>query len=139
VHADGTVDGLAINRVLSEYCHRVDAGDFDGVAMLFTADGSFALGAHVASGPPAVSDWLRQMQPPERRGTHMTANVLVDVDGDCAVARSTFTFVRWIDGALVIETAGRYHDDLRREGGQWRFAHRRCELLRRHDAGAQPH
>jgi hypothetical protein len=55
---------------------------------------------------------------------------VVDVDGNAATEASDFLFVRWIDGALAIEIAGRYRDDLRRDGDGWRIERRRCDLLR---------
>jgi hypothetical protein len=123
-------DRSAIERVLATYCHRVDDADFEGAGELFTADGTFSFGADVATGPSGVADWLSTMQPPARRGKHLTANVVIDVDGDAATAASDFLFVRWVDGSLAIEIAGRYRDDLRRDGEGWRFERRRCDLLR---------
>ena len=89
------LDGVAVERVLGTYCHRVDDADFDGAGALFTANGTFAFGGEVAAGPDGVARWLRSMQPPERRGKHITANVVVDVDGDAASALSDFMFVRF--------------------------------------------
>jgi 3-phenylpropionate/cinnamic acid dioxygenase small subunit len=59
------------------------------------------------------------MNPPERRGTHLTTNVIVDVGGGQAVVYSDYLLVRIVDGTLTPLFSGRYHDDLVRGEGGW--------------------
>jgi hypothetical protein len=72
---------------------------------------------------------MEQVQPPEGRGKHITANSLVDVDGDGATARTDYLFVRPTAAGLIPVATGRYHDELVRDGGRWRFRQRRITLL----------
>ena len=122
-------DELAIGRVLATYCQRVDDGDFAGAAQLFTADGSFDFGGDVSTGQEALVDWLERMQPPHRRGKHISVSPVVDVDGDRAAARSDFLFVRWIKGALTVEMAGVYRDRFVRDARGWLIERRDVEVL----------
>jgi hypothetical protein len=124
---DEVAADLAIRRVLAAYCHRCDDGELDAVVDLFTADGVFASGAAVAHGHDAIRDFFLERQGrPEQRGRHLTVNSAVDVDVDGAHARvvSDFVFLRHVDGVAVPAIVGRYHDDLVRLDGAWRFARR---------------
>ncbi len=120
------VDELQVARVLARYCHLVDDGRFDELVALFTVDGTFAFGDLAATGPEELRAWFEQMQPPELRGKHLTANLIVDVDGDDAVAVSDFVFFAFRDRRLVPMVAGRYRDEVTRVDGAW--------LIRRRDS-----
>jgi hypothetical protein len=91
-------DDLAIRRTLAAYCHHLDDGDFSGLAHQFTQDGSFTYGPSHPSGRTTLEPWFAEMNPPERRGKHLTMNVVIDVEGDRAVAYSDYLFVRVVDG-----------------------------------------
>jgi hypothetical protein len=89
-------DELALQRLLAEYCHRIDRGDFTSVAELFTVDGSFTWGDDVPTGRAELAAWFESRQPPHRRGKHASINPIVDIDGDRADVVSDYLFVRWI-------------------------------------------
>ena len=112
-------DELAIRRTLAAYCHHLDDGDFSGLAHRFTEDGSYTYGPAHASGRATLESWFEEMNPPERRGKHLTMNVIVDVEGDRAVAYSDYLFVRMVDGAPMPVFSGRYRDELVRAGSGW--------------------
>jgi hypothetical protein len=59
------------------------------------------------------------MNPPDRRGKHLTMNVIVDLEGDRAVAYSDYLFVRIVDGTPVPLFSGRYRDELVRAECGW--------------------
>ena len=122
-------DELRLHRLLSEYCQRIDDADFGAVASLFTEDGSFTFGAETATGRAALAEWFAANQPPHRRGKHLSANPIVDVEGDRADVSSDFAFVRFIRGALTTEVVGRYVDRCVRVDGTWLIATRVCEVL----------
>ena len=122
-------DELALQRLLAEYCHRIDRGDFTALAELFTVDGSFAWGDDVPTGRADLATWFEGRQPPHRRGKHVSVNPVVDIDGDRADVVSDYLFVRWIKGALTIETAGRYVDRCARVDGRWLIERRDAEML----------
>ena len=121
------MDELDISRLLAEYCHRCDDGDFAAVAGMFTADGTFEFGRRSLEGREAIAAGLAAMQP--ANGKHLSTNLVVEVDGDDASAVSDFVFLVKQDGGLVPLLAGRYLDELRRDGGTWRFHRRRADTL----------
>jgi hypothetical protein len=72
---------------------------------------------------------MEGLQPPAARGKHITANTLVDVDGSTATATTDYLFVRASTGGLVLIAAGRYHDQLVRDGSRWQFRQRAITTL----------
>jgi hypothetical protein len=123
-------DELAVQRLLASYCHRCDDAEFDALVDLFAPDGVFAMGDVSARGRTELLAFFHERQgPPERRGRHLTLNTVVDVAGDRASAVSDFVFLRRVDGAVVPAIVGRYHDDLVRLDGSWRFAHREARPM----------
>ncbi len=65
-------DELTIRRTLAAYCHHLDDGDFSGLAHQFTEDGTYTYGQTRASGRAELESWFAEMNPPERRGKHLT-------------------------------------------------------------------
>lgn len=55
----------------------------------------------MATGRDGLLQWFEKMQPPEQRGKHITANPVVDVDGDHALAVSDFVFRTRSEGRLI--------------------------------------
>jgi hypothetical protein len=76
-----------------------------------------------------IRAFMEEVQPPEGRGKHITANSLVDVDGGTATAHTDYLFVRPTGQGLVPIATGRYHDALVRHGARWRFRQREITLL----------
>ena len=124
------IGALVVGQVLARYCHLIDDGRFDELVELFTDDGSFAFGDLSATGRTELRAWFEEMQPPDQRGKHLTTNVIVDVDGDDAVAVSDFGFFAFRDRRLVPLVAGRYLDQLTRVDGGWLIGRRDSEQLR---------
>jgi len=59
------------------------------------------------------------------RTKHVTTNVMVEVDGDTATARSYYTVMQQTEVlALQPIICGRYHDAFAKQGGAWRFTDR---------------
>jgi 3-phenylpropionate/cinnamic acid dioxygenase small subunit len=57
---------------------------------------------------------------------HVTTNVAILVDGDQASAKSYYTVLQAVPGALALQPiiAGRYRDRFERVEGAWRFSAR---------------
>jgi len=81
-----------------------------------------------AVGRDGIVAWFETNHGPRRRGKHVGANTVVDVDGDRAVVVSDFVFYGWKDARLLVRGAGRYHDALVRVDDGWRFVRREAEL-----------
>jgi ketosteroid isomerase-like protein len=119
----------AIRTLIHEYAERIDTGDLDGLAALFT-DATW--------GSPGRGTPLRGAEQ-VRRGydgvilydgspstKHVISNVTIELAGDgTASARSYFTVLQARpDFPLQPIIAGRYHDRFERVDGRWRFADR---------------
>jgi len=125
-------DWHAIETLIMTYAERVDLGDFAGVADLF--DGATyrsVLGddVMVQEGRDAVlatfETLVRRYPDGTPRTKHVTTNVMVEVDGDSATARSYYTVMQQTD-VLPLQPiiCGRYHDAFAKQGGEGRFTDR---------------
>ena len=126
-------DERAVSRLVFAYAERIDAGDFEAVAELLrhaevTTEGS----REVRAGHDAVLDMYRRSTRRYEDGTprtkHLTTNLVVEVDDDGATAsaRSYFTVLQAVPGALALQpvVAGRYRDRFEQAEGAWRFSAR---------------
>jgi uncharacterized protein (TIGR02246 family) len=126
---DPTLDERDIRRVLAEYCVLVDDGDFTGLLDCFTEDAEFIFAGRSRRGHERLRRFFEATGTPEQRGKHMTANTIVDVEGDTARATSDYVFFVRSNGGFVALLAGRYLDELRRDRGRWRFSRREAITL----------
>jgi uncharacterized protein (TIGR02246 family) len=117
----------AIERLLFDYVAANDAGDWEGVARLYTEDGRM-------SRPTAPDDFivgrdaiLRAFKARAPRQTrHVCANIRISFDTDeAALVASQILLFTAADQAPLV---GSYADRCVREQGQWRFAERRGSL-----------
>ena len=118
-------DERAIQRLLARYCHLVDDGAFDELTELWADDAELALRGETATGPAAIVATIAGLQTPERRGIHVGANAIIDVEGDTARAVSDFVFMRHEGNPdPMVRFIGRYVDQFVRTPGGWRFRRR---------------
>jgi 3-phenylpropionate/cinnamic acid dioxygenase small subunit len=131
---------VAITHLLYTYAERIDQGDFDGVADLFTHAFITVEGTTTRN---TGKDEIREMYTASTRryeddGTphtkHVITNPIIEVDEDTGTARSRsyFTVFQQVDDfPLQPVIAGRYRDEFERAGGEWRFTHRHmiCDLF----------
>ena len=123
-------DVEAIRALIHEYAERIDNGDLDGVASLFT-DGTWS--------SPGRGTPLRGAEQVRRAydgvilydgipsTKHVISNVTIEIADDrtTATARSYFTVLQARpDFPLQPVIAGRYHDRFERVDDAWRFADR---------------
>jgi len=127
-------DRSAITDLIYRYAEMIDSGDFDGLGEL--------LGRAAFGGPktPTVSGSkniaglfgmttkrFRDTGTPKTR--HLVLNLIVEVAGDAATARSTFCVVQATDAvALQPIVAGRYYDKFARDAGGWHFTERIADV-----------
>jgi uncharacterized protein (TIGR02246 family) len=116
-----------IRALLMEYRRALDEKDFRAYSQLFARHGVFTAGTMRATGPDEILALVEGMLGTlltERAGDdfHLVANVAIDVDGDNAIATSTWAYVlRAEDDTPQLAKLGRYQDELVREDGRWRF------------------
>ncbi len=123
-------DREAIHMLSMRYRQCLDEKDFSGYAALFAEDGEFVAAGGTAKGRTAIEELVDGM-----RGSlltavagddlHIVVNPEISIDGDSAIARSTWIYVvRGDDGEPSLCKVGHYEDALIREDGNWRFARR---------------
>jgi len=121
-------DKEAIRELFSEYCFRMDDGQYRGVAELFCEDGEWIASYTRAKGREAIGAMFAGMIPDKTSGVlrkHCVLNSLIRIDGDTATARAAYlVFVGEGKGPRPV-VAGTYEDELVRTGEGWRFRSRR--------------
>lgn len=127
-------DRLEIADLLAAYGPRVDAGDADATAALWTEDGVYDVDTGVYEGRQGIADMVRSSfhQGLLLRGcAHLTSPPQVEVDGDTAVAVGHSQLVaRREDGrgfTVLRTTAHRW--ELVRTSEGWRVHRRTSRLL----------
>jgi hypothetical protein len=134
--APGADSARVIENLVHTYAERIDAGDLDGVAELFTHGRIHGV---EGGGPETVfegRDAVRRLYAAttrvhEETGTprthHVTTNLILEVDDESGTAtcRSRFTVLQATEAlALQPIIAGRYHDTFHRIDGSWWFESR---------------
>lgn len=122
-----------IENLLHTYAERIDAGDLDGVAELFTHGRICGDESQSPESTFEGRDGARRMYEMSTRiypdtGTpktkHITTNSIVEVDDDHGVAsaRSYYTVTQATDDLPVqVIITGRYRDSFHRIDGTWWF------------------
>ena len=117
-----------ITALINEYAYRLDAGDLDGVAALFE---HAELGStrherrrHGVSGARTIYDGVIIYEDGTPKTLHQITNVIVQVDGATATARSCFAVLQVTSLGLHPILAGEYHDRFEPHDGGWRFTER---------------
>jgi len=112
---------LAIRRLKHEYCHAVDAGNYDEWVALFTEDGTFERdGAAPIEGRRALREMITgEFDESFEYTAHVVTNPVIDVDGDVATGRWYVTLVYEQPDGTVGWNQGVYEDAYRRVDGQW--------------------
>lgn len=124
-------DKDAIRELLAEYCFRLDAGDYDGMAALFTADGVWETDFGKGTGRDGIAGHAREIRAraseTRPRGAHLTTNIVIALNGAEAQARSNWTVVQNSANGPVVSSGGTYIDRLAKVAGHWRFRHRKID------------
>ena len=121
-----------IENLLYLYAERIDSGDLEGVAEMFR-EAEIVAPATEGPGSSGYDEVLKMYQVAcriyEDTGTpktrHITTNAIIEVDGDTATARSSFTVVQaTAEFPLQPIIVGRYHDSFVCQQGRWQFSRR---------------
>ena len=118
-------DGDAVRNLLGRYCELIDAADWDGVGALFV-DGRLAAedGTVLATGAGEIADFYRRtvvLHDGSPRTKHLVANTVIDIDGERAVARSSYLVLQDLQPIIT----GRYVDTFERDADGWVWRERR--------------
>ena len=122
------LDEAAIRKVHIRYCRAIDRMDWDLLRSCYHPDAQDDHGEFVG-GIDAFIDYCKAGTPNFERTFHVSANHLVDVDGDRAwVEIYALAYHRVPAGPDGPErdliSCGRYVDRMERRDGEWRIASR---------------
>jgi 3-phenylpropionate/cinnamic acid dioxygenase small subunit len=121
----------AIREMLAEYCFRLDGGDYDGMAALFTEDGSWDTAFGKATGRSAIAGLARDIRARagenRPRAIHLVTNIAIKLDGDSAEVRSNWTVVQNGPAGPKIGSGGGYLDQVVKQAGAWHFRSRKID------------
>lgn len=121
----------AIREVLAEYCFRLDGGDYDGMAALFTEDGTWDTAFGAAAGRAAIaqlaSDIRARAGANRPRAIHLVTNIVIALNGETAEVRSNWTVVQNSPDGPKIGSGGGYADRMVKQDGTWRFGYRKID------------
>jgi len=121
----------AIREVLAEYCFRLDGGDYDGMAALFTEDGTWDTAFGKGTGHAAIAQLARDIRARagdnRPRAIHLVTNIVIKLDGDTAEALSNWTVVQNSPDGPKIGSGGGYADRMVKQGGTWLFHYRKID------------
>jgi hypothetical protein len=122
-----TEDRLAIGEVLAAYCHHLDAGRWEALRALFTADCRLDFGALLGTfeGREGLERFTATLARIGVVMRHYTTNVVVTGDGSAARAQSYVLGLTGASGTRAIAT-GRYEDELVKQDGRWLIRVRRA-------------
>ncbi|MEZ5076839.1 MAG: nuclear transport factor 2 family protein [Solirubrobacterales bacterium] len=129
----------ACERLIVEYARRVDFGEAERVAELFTADGRWEGSELLLEGREEIRRWFAERQRLERRvSRHVCTNVAVEVVSETEASSLCYMVNyrhdrREGDEALPVPTevpkyVGELHDSFRLTEEGWRFASRRVTV-----------
>ncbi len=128
--ADENAEKNAIREVMATYCFRLDAGDMDGMAALFTPDGVWETDFGKGAGRAGIAEHGRSLRAhgnPRPRAVHLCTNIVIDLQGDTASVLSNWTTVQNSEAGPKIGSAGGYIDKMVKQNGQWLFVHRKID------------
>jgi uncharacterized protein (TIGR02246 family) len=125
----------AIREVLAEYCFRLDGGDYEGMAALFTEDGTWETAFGKGAGRAAIAQHARDIRARagdnRPRAMHLVTNIVITLDGDAepqgAVVRSNWTVVQNSADGPKVGSGGGYADQMVKQDGAWRFRYRKID------------
>lgn len=136
------LDKQAVLDVIRQTAQHLDNEDMTAWLALFAADGEYEI---TTFGPEIKSNmvWWKNtrdelekvlaevdghIRDPGRR-LHVVTPISVDIDGDRADALSHFIIARTgPDGDSAVYAAGRYEDQLQREGERWTYSRHKVLL-----------
>jgi hypothetical protein len=130
-------DIVEIEQVLYRYCHAVDRGSPDEVAVLFHERGTLVpiySGEEPRQGRRAIREWYatynRDFRTRVKHLRHCVASPAIEVSGSEASARTYLIadYVLESRGKPAI-VAGFYEDRFVKDGGSWYFAERRIHVF----------
>jgi hypothetical protein len=136
------LDKNEITEVLTRYMRSIDRGDIATLRACY-APGATEEHGGIYSGPAQgyIDTIERALTNPRLVGTHSMSNLLIEVDGDDALAEHYVLAMTRVKSDGVVSdsfVASRIIDNLVRHEGRWGIARRRLRFDWVHDIGPRP-
>ena len=126
-------DELAVRNVVARVALYADGPDVDAYVDLFTPDAVWAMPGAPRRGHAEIRAGSEERRAagqigPGSNTRHVVSTMAVTVDGDRAVADSTWQF--YVDTATAprLQLMGTYRDELVRIGAEWKLARRQTTV-----------
>ena len=126
-------DELAVRNVVARVALYADGPDVDAYVDLFTPDAVWAMPGAPRRGHAEIRAGSEERRAagqigPGSNTRHVVSTMAVTVDGDRAVADSTWQF--YVDTATAprLQLMGTYRDKLVRIGAEWKLATRQITI-----------
>ena len=119
-------DRTAIQDLVSRYNMAHDTDDVDGWLDTFTEDATFITGRSRREGHEELRDFFLnggERLPNVRHITYNSVFEQIEGESERVLMHSDLLVFRADDPPVLVLTR-RYHDTLRRDGGEWRFERR---------------
>jgi hypothetical protein len=126
-------DREAIRHLLEKYIEFNESRDYRAYSGLFASNGELKLRRGGATGPANIFEFMQtnfgaplSANSMLRDAAHVLSNVIIEVDGDAAIAHSRWALLSPSkeDGTPRVAQSGFYTDKLVREKGEWKFLQR---------------
>jgi uncharacterized protein (TIGR02246 family) len=128
-HSLPVEDQLAIQQVIAQLNHALDAADYSAYGSFFASDGVFVSGFGNAVGPEQVSAALEQVAPFITNKRHVAGNLVINGSGSDAMVTSYLIVFERQAGLHYVGSAVN-QDSLKKIDGHW--------LVTRHDSTLDP-
>ena len=126
-------DELAVRNVVARVALYADGPDVDAYVNLFTPDAAWEMPGAPRRGHAEIRAGSEERRAagqigPGSNTRHVVSTVAVTIDGDEAVADSSWQF--YVDTATAprLQLMGTYHDELVRMGADWKLARRQITI-----------
>ncbi|WP_081438707.1 nuclear transport factor 2 family protein [Pseudofrankia asymbiotica] len=133
-------DKAQISEVLIRYATGIDQRDWELFRTCWTDDVEADYGLRL-SGADAIMDYMATAHRDMGDTRHQLSNLVIDVTGDQATARSyvhAVLMIRPDDPNAFIDVIGSYDDTLVRTTDGWRIGRRTFHLVRMITTGGSP-
>jgi uncharacterized protein (TIGR02246 family) len=122
-------DEDAIRNLIALHAQMTDDGEAKERVNLYTEDGEFDFAGVKSVGRDALAATFAASSDPARRGKHITANMVIEIDDARANVRTDWAFLRPGADGFAVFASGRYYDVLEKHDGEWLFKQRRIAPL----------
>ena len=122
-------DREAIRELTARYCQLAVGGRAEEIAALFTREGVMESGDSCVRGQGPLLELYRSSFQ-TLRPIPSVHNHVVELAGDRATGFCSIE-LRMVENGEAVTAAGHYEDAFEREGGVWKFAHRKLIFYHR--------